>query len=191
VSRVRYLRELFASQRDATAIGVKLVYPHATRAIHGYLSARRARVIHLIRSNLLDAALSYEVASARQVFGARVGEPLPPVTVRLDAATLRRRLGQHEYSINVARSRLLLYRLPTLEVFYEELVAHHEETVAGVLEFLGVDVSAEPLQSTFAPIDDVPRADVLANLDEVERVLAGTRFEWMLAPRAAVRESIS
>jgi LPS sulfotransferase NodH len=184
--RVRYLRHLYASRNDVRAIGVKLVFAHATRAVHAYLSARRVRVVHLVRANMLDAVISSEVASARRFAGARVGETAPAVSIRLDAETLYRRLTEHEHSISAARSRLLLYRLPTLEVFYEELVARHDGTIAPVLDFLGADPTTV-LWSTFAPIDDVPREDVLENLDEVRAALAGTRFEWMLAPGVRAR----
>ena len=189
--RARYLHAALDSRRDVRAVGVKFVYRHATRGVHWYLAARRARVVHLIRSNLLDALLSYEVGSARGFRGARIGEQTPAASVHLDAGGLRERLVQHERSITRARSRLLLYRIPALEVFYEELVSKHEETMGGILAFLGVGAPVEPLQSTFAPIDDVPREDVVANLDEVREALAGTRFEWMLEPGVRARSAIA
>jgi LPS sulfotransferase NodH len=145
-----------------------------------YLALRRVRVVHLVRTNVFDAMLSWEVNRARGFAGARNGESPPPVSVRLDPAEIRARLEEHSDSLAAARARVASYRLSCLDVYYEELVARHTETLEAVLRFLDVAVTTERLRSTFAPIDDVPREDVVENLDEVRSALAGTRFEWML-----------
>lgn len=180
--RFAYLAKLHAARPEARAVGVKLVYGHARRGVYEYLAVRRVRVLHLIRANFLDAALSWELAKARGFQGGRRGEPLPFVRVALDAATLRERLEGHENQIAEARRRMRRYRLPRLEVFYEELVGRRDETLERILRFLGVEPAVEGLRSTFAPIDD-PREDAIENLGEVREALAGTRFEWMLDAR--------
>jgi hypothetical protein len=78
-----------------------------------------------------------------------------------------------------ARARVLYYRLPWIDVYHEELVGRSEETLERVLEFLGVEPRADDLESSFVAVDDVPRAEVLENLDEVRAALEGTRFAWM------------
>lgn len=180
VTRVAYLHGLFATHPGAKAIGVKLVYGQLDRAVLAYFAARRARTLHLVRPNVLDALVSYEVARARGLFASRYGDLVPPTKVRLDPATLRHRLAEHEFSITAARAAILRYRLPWLDVVYDELVGRRDETLEGICRFLGVAPAVAGLCSTFAPVDDVPRGDVIANLDEVYEVLAGTRFEWML-----------
>jgi hypothetical protein len=92
---------------------------------------------------------------------------------------LRRRLEEHEFAIARARARVLYYRLPWIDVYHEELVGRSEETLERVLEFLGVEPRADDLESSFVAVDDVPRAEVLENLDEVRAALEGTRFAWM------------
>ena len=184
--RAAYLRRLFGAEPAASAIGLKVMYGHAGRGVHEYLALRRARVVHLVRANVLDAVLSYELAKARDRFAVREGESARPVTVSLDPATIRERLEEHSFSIEQARARILFYRLPWHEVFYEELVARTEETLGGVLDFLGV--RRERLQSTFVPTNDQPRESVIENLDEVREALSGTRFAWMLdEPRRGTR----
>jgi len=178
--RVSYLSKLYASRLDA-AIGFKLMYGHAARGLFEYFALRRVRVVHLIRGNVFDAVLSYEVAKARGLFGLRRGDIVPPVKVTLDPEGLRRRLEEHEFAIAQARCRIQRYRLPWLDVFYEELVSRREETMERALRFLGVEPHVDDLRSSFAPVDDVPREDVIENLVDVRRVLSGTRFEWMLA----------
>jgi hypothetical protein len=179
-TRVTYLRGLFATYPDARAVGVKLVYGHLGRGVLAYLAARRVRVVHLVRPNLLDAVISYEVARARGLFASRVGDVVPPVLVTLDAGTLRQRLEEHEFSITCARAAILRYRMPWHDVSYDEVVGRRDETLEGICRFLGVEPSVEGLRSTFAPVDDVPREDVIENLDDVREALVGTRFEWML-----------
>jgi hypothetical protein len=180
VARVSYLHGLFATHPEAKAVGVKLVYGHLGPDVLAYFAARRVRIVHLVRHNVFDAMLSYEVARARGLYATRVGDSVPPVTVILDPATLRKRLEEHEFSIARARAAILRYRLPWTDVAYEELVGLRDETLEGVCCFLGVSPIVGGLHSSFAPVDDVPRANVLENLDEVSEVLAGTRFEWML-----------
>jgi len=57
--RATYIRMLFAARPDLGAVGVKLMYGHSGRGVFEYLTVRRARVLHLIRTNLFDAVLSY------------------------------------------------------------------------------------------------------------------------------------
>ena len=186
--RAAYLRRLFAVDPAARAIGVKVMYGHAGRGVHEYLTLRRARVVHLIRANVLDAVVSYEVAKARDQFEVREGSSTRPMTVSLDPSTIRQRLEQHSFSIEQARARILHYRLPWHEVFYEELVARREETLRGILDFL--DVPPQPLRSSFVPVDDLPREGVLENLADVREALDGTRFAWMLdEPRRRTRHA--
>ena len=74
-------------------------------------------------------------------------------------------------------------------MFYEELVGRREETLERVLRFLDVEPRVEGLRSSFVPVDDVPREDVIENLDDVCRALTGTRFEWMLADPAGAEST--
>lgn len=184
--RVAYLHGLFASQPEVKAVGLKLVYGHLGRDLLTYFAARRVRILHLVRSNVLDTLLSYELAKARGLFATREGDEVPPAKVTLDPWTLRKWLEEHEFQIACGRSTILRYRLPWLEVSYEELVGRRDETLAGICRYLGVRPAVAELRSTFAPVDDVPRQDAISNLDEVSAALAGSRFEWMLRePRHA------
>jgi LPS sulfotransferase NodH len=189
LARVSYLNRLFATRPDVKAVGVKLVYGHLGPDVLAYFSARRVRIVHLVRHNVFDAMLSYEVAKARGLYATRIGDSVPPVTVTLDPATLRSRLEEHEFSIVHARAAILRYRLPWTDVSYEELVARRDETLQSVCRFLHVSPRVEGLQSSFAPVDDVPRSDVVENFDEVCEALVGTRFEWMLREPAPAQSA--
>jgi hypothetical protein len=71
-------------------------------------------------------------------------------------------------------------RPPRLEVSYEELVAHLEETIARVLGFLGVEPRLDLLDSQLVRASPSSHLEMVENADEVRATLAGTRFEWML-----------
>lgn len=182
-NRVAYLKHIHGSAAGTRAVGVKLVYGHVTRGVLGYLAARRVRVLHLVRTNVFDSVLSYEVTKARRFGGDRSGEPLEPVRLHLDVRALRKRLDDHEYGIARARTAIQQWRLPWLDVYYEELVGRRDETLARVLRFLEVAPTSDGLRSTFVPVDG--RNVVIENVAEIRDELAGTRFEWMVASRVA------
>ncbi len=181
LQRATYLRRVFRERPGIDAVGFKLIYGQA-RANVGLLplfSLRRVRVVHLVRANLLEAVVSYEAGRASGVFHREPGAPAPDARIRLDAAGLRDRLGYMEWDVSRARVWLERYRIPRLEVAYEELVARHDETLSRILDFLGVEPSAE-LRSPFVPVHEGSKLDVVENIDEVRSALAGTRYEWML-----------
>jgi LPS sulfotransferase NodH len=182
VRRIEYLRRLYADRPGIRAIGFKLMYAQASAhtGLLPYFALRRVRAVHLIRANMLDAVISYRIAEATGVFHPRAGDAVPRALVSLDAERLRRRLEDLELEISRARSWLERYRLPRVEIAYEELVGRREETLGRVLDFLGVEPSRDRLESSFVRTNAGPRAELIENFTDVREALAGTRFEWML-----------
>jgi hypothetical protein len=85
-----YLDHLYEPRRGLRAIGFKLMYDQVLRypEILLYLRARKVRVIHLVRTNLLDIVLSREaLALRRHPHGWSGGKP-EDVRVVLDTARL-------------------------------------------------------------------------------------------------------
>ena len=182
VRRVRYLNRLFDRRPGVQAVGFKLMYLQASAhtGVVPYLAVRRARFVHLVRTNALDQIVSYEAARARNVFRARRGDVVPAVTVRLDAPALPARLESMESEIAQARRTLARYRLPVLEVVYEHLAEATEDELARVVSFLGVEPTDWQAESSLVGANRVPRDELIENIDEVAAALAGTRFAWML-----------
>jgi hypothetical protein len=181
--KIVFLNELYAERDGIAAVGFKLTYRQASLnpGLLPYLSLRRVRVVHLIRTNLLDSVVSFEAAQARRVFHVQRGEPLTRVRVRLDADSLLDRLEQHDFSVTRSRARLVTLRFPFMETFYEELVgSRRDEKLARVLGFLGVPPVVGALESPFVRVNAAPQAELIENYEEVCGVLAGSRFEWML-----------
>ena len=179
---MRYLNTLFFRHDGVRTVGFKLMYRHAQshRGLFPYFAARRVRVLHLVRANLLDAVISYEVAKATGSFHPRRGEPLRPGPVIVDAVRLRQRLEHQEQAISWGRMQNERYRLPRLEIAHEELVGRREETLGRVLDFLGVAQPDVPLDSSLVPVTLGRTLEFVENVDEIRAALAGTRFEWML-----------
>lgn len=181
LEQIRYLRRLLTPGPGTGAIGLKLMYRQSADnpAVLPYLSVRRARVVHLVRANLLDVHISWQVARATRVFHPREGDGFPRARVSLDPEPLRTLLEHQELVVARERARLERLRFPWREVAYEELVGRRDETLAGILRFLGVDARVE-LDSTFVRQSGGRSVDAVANLSDVRAALVGTRFEWML-----------
>jgi LPS sulfotransferase NodH len=178
--RIAYLNAVYGRD-DVDCVGFKLIYKQATLnpGVLAYLSLRRAKVVHLIRSNVLDSVISWETARARRLFHARQGDDVKPAKVELDAAALLDRLDYHEYAITVARGWIRNLRLPYTETFYEELTGpKRDEKLARILSFLGVEPSA--LGSDLVRMNPTEHSELLTNYDEIRDTLRGSRFEWML-----------
>jgi len=130
------------------------------------------------------ARLFHRAAFLRRVYAAR-----PGAHAVVDAERLLSRLVQDELAVSRARRQLERLRLPRLEVSYEKLVGRREETLARVLGFPGVEPEprVDLLDSSLVRASTSSHLELVENADEVRAVLAGTRFEWMLDEKVAVR----
>lgn len=186
VHQIAYLARLYAARPGVRAVGFKLTYVQAAAnpTLLPLLSLRRVRTVHLVRANLLAAAISWKVARASGIYHVRQAEPAHGDPVLLDVELLRSELEERELAIARARRRLERLRLPRLEVAYEELVGRRDEALARVLRFLGLEPKVDLLESELRRAHPEAPLERLANADEVRATLAGTRFEWMLEEAA-------
>ncbi len=162
---------------------MKLMYDQLWRnpSVWLYMMRYRVRIIHLVRTNLLDIIVSVEAVKARKQPHALEGHAVETSAVTLDSATLTSTLKTLEFRLKVAR--WLLTRLPInhFEVSYEHLMAN-PSLVHDIFTFLDVDMQpASPRrQSRFRKLNTSSKRDLIANYTEVDRVLKGTRFECFL-----------
>lgn len=176
-----YVRLLFRPRRGVTAVGLKVMLEQA-RAREGLMAAlgrRGVRAIHLVRDNTLARLISLRAAVERGVFRSRVGDEVEPVRIRLRLDKLVRDLDAMEAAATESREILAQNGLPSVEVRYEELVEREGEELARIAAFLELAEIRWPARSTLVVMNPRP-LDVVENLDDVRRVLAGTRYEWML-----------
>lgn len=176
---LRYTDEVFSPTFATDAIGFKLMYGQlrAFPWLLAYVVLRRIRVVHLVRTNLLDLVLSRETAEARRQYHALASDTINQSVVQLQADQLVSELERLEQSVNRMRSLLSGLPVPRLEVSYEEL-AVDEGALARVLRFL--NVAPRPLTSRLTKLNSDTRQELIGNYEEVERALLGTRFEQFL-----------
>jgi hypothetical protein len=176
---LRYLEDLNSPRPSIDAVGMKLMYSQLKDHpwLLAYMVVRRVRILHLVRTNLLDVILSRETARARGQFHALTSDVVAPTAVTLPAEDLVSELECLQRRIDRIRLLLRLLPAPSIELSYEELT--RDETAFGpVFAFLGLE--PHPLTSRFAKLNRKPKTALIANYAEVEGVLNGTRFERLL-----------
>jgi LPS sulfotransferase NodH len=178
-----YLSELFGRE-GAEAVGFKLMYNQVARLpeVVALLRLQRARVLHLIRENLLDVVVSRETMLRRGV--AHVSEQLPATEtqVTLDVTTLRRRLARLELQVAIFRRIARAIDGSSCELTYELLLRDPSRHLAQVAAFLGVrQDAAAALSSSLVRASPVPRAARIENYSAVEQSLRGTKYARYLA----------
>jgi LPS sulfotransferase NodH len=178
---LRFLDQVFSSSR-ADAVGFKLMYDNFFRnpELLGYLVRKRIRIIHVVRENLLDIAISRRAAKSKGVYHVWGDRQVEQVKVELDTAHLVGLLRSLDLQQRLARRWLPKLGLSVCEASYERL-AHDRHRYATLLEFLQVDDSRpEALTSNLNKVVRESHADVIVNYLDVRRVLTGTRFEPLL-----------
>jgi hypothetical protein len=177
----RYLGHVYRERPGVDAVGFKLMYSQlrVAKPLVPALVAKRPRVVHLIRRNALDIVLSKETGAARGALHAKAGEDVRAVTVNLPTDDLLERLAAHEQEVERARMRFRRFRLPYLEVGYEDLVRDQEREFAAIFNFLGVS-EAGVLSSSLQKLNPTAHEQLIENYDEVRALLTGTRFEPQL-----------
>ena len=177
---LKYLDDLYAPRPATDAVGMKLMYSQLKERpwLLAYMVLRRVRVVHLVRTNLLDVILSGETAKARNQYHALASDKVAPSAVSLPVEQLLSDLESLQQSVDRIRRLLRLLPVPSVEVSYEELT-RDEAAFRPVFSLLGVEPRS--LSSRFVKLNRAPKTELIANYAEVERMLRGTRFECLLA----------
>lgn len=179
----RYLRKLYAPRQATKAIGMKLMYDQLWQnpCVWIYMIRHRVRVIHLVRTNLLDIVLSGQAVEARRTPHAWQGDDVETPAITLDPAITLATLKTLERRIMIARRLLELLPISHYEVSYEQLLAD-PSLVYELFAFLDVGAKPEsvPVVSKFKKLNTARHSDLIENDVEIARVLRGTRFERLL-----------
>jgi hypothetical protein len=180
-----YLEHLYEPRRDLQAIGFKLMYSQLLRypEVLVYLRARKVRVLHLVRANLLDIYLSRESLSKRRGPHARSESNREDVKLELDPAALVQALRRLERERTLVRATLRALRLPTCELIYEDLRAN-EQALYSTLAFLGVGDGNVELSSSLVKLARSSHRESITNYEMIARCLSGTRYERFLVDAA-------
>jgi LPS sulfotransferase NodH len=174
-----YLDELY---HTPGSVGFKLMYEQLGTypEILLYLIRHRIRVVHLVRQNHLDVILSYAVKARLGQAHLLSGQSAPEeLRVALDTEKLLPQMERLRKKQNLARVLLRWCRLPHVEVAYEDLLRDQAE-MNPVLEFLSIRPEGFTPRSTLTKIRRGRQRDVISNYDEVEQLLANSRFAALL-----------
>ena len=177
----RFVNSVFRTTQGGKAVGFKLMYSQFKYVpwLLLYLTLKRVRVVHLVRSNKLDHVISAESARLRGQFHQRAGEHVENPPVRLDPNKILDRLLWEETKIERARRILSILRVPVHEVTYEHLVqtpARYDD----ILGFLGTDPNQGELTTSFRKWNRRGYEESVANFEELRAALSGTRYAALL-----------
>lgn len=194
---VAYLRRVF-DQPGFRAVGFKYMYNQIprSRVVLPYAALRGVRVVHLVRSNLLDTVISARRAEHTRLYHLPTdGRPpipwlsteLTDVKIRLEPREVLADLARLSRERRLIRAWLRASHTPTLEVEYETL-ATDATRFGRILKFLGLpSVDASRLYSGLRKIGTALQSDVVENYGELQAALTGTRFEPFLSRRFELR----
>jgi len=187
-AQLAWARQAFEPQENLSAAGFKAKGSQAMKVdgLKALLGEIGPRVIHMGRRNVVKHAISgmrvpmiQDQEGRANMRQAKHGEQrtLPPSTIDPDD------LVAEIQGIEIAQHQLDEYvsdlALPTLRVFYEDLLAHEDETFRSVMEFL--EVPPQPLSSRVRKATPDDLRDAVSNFDEVLDALRGTAYEAMLS----------
>lgn len=178
----RYLDALFAERPGVDAIGFKLMYGQAgawPQLVELLQGRYRARVMHLIRRNVLDIVISKTLAAERDAYHARRGDQVARATIRLDPGSLPQRLQWELDQIEKIRRHWSAGPCAYQEVFYEEL-GRNPSAFDALLTFLDVHADSSGLASSLQIMNPAAQSEVVENYAEVRVALEGTPYETLL-----------
>lgn len=184
-----YLERAFADDGErAVGFNVKYNQLNELRMLKSCLRRAGARILHMLRGNVLKAYVSREMnvrqaALGRKSHGTR---PVPPRTLELDAARLPGVLDACVAEVD-ARRREFRTGFDVLEVGYEECLSGRggedgasPEVLARVCAFLGVPEPVERPTTRLVKTNPDDLRGSIANFDAVREALADTRYAHLL-----------
>jgi len=185
-----YLDAMWASRPELAAHGFDIKYNQLTqvRDLKSALRRKGARVLHLIRGNVLKTHVSTKLNDRQQELGRRSHgtEHVPAVAIKLDAARLMDRLAERVRTIEGHRERLRA-NLDVMEVSYEDCVADRDSeyginprVLGWICSFLGVRRPRRKPRTELVKTNPSDLRRSIANFDAVRAALAGTVWEHLL-----------
>lgn len=170
-----------AAGHGAAAAGFKLLYYHGivdNRVIDHLVSLSDLRVIHLTRRDRLARWLSKARADETDSWYVGKRQETRPSSgpMHLDPVKTLADLEDCELMEERARATFGLERV--LEITYEDLLADPEGGSGAVLDHLGVEPAPLQISTKKQGSRDLRRA--IANWEEIERALTGTRWSHLV-----------
>jgi len=174
-----YLNGLY---RRNGIVGFRLMYSQLKKypEILIYLTAKRLKIVHLVRENLLDLVISRKVAEkSGRSHDTAEGEKTKDTRVHLDPAETLARVRDLEKNVRFMDRFLATVRLPSTRITYEELV-NGPASFRRLLEFLSLDTGAGLPESRLVKRQRKPHNESIENYAEIEKALTASGYERFL-----------
>ena len=175
----RYLRELY--DRPGT-VGFKLMYSQlqAFPEAWAYI-ATGVKVVHLVRSNVLDTLISTYMTQARGAYHSHEAAAVAQASsIVLKPETIVAELDRIDSKISYVRKLVACSPCPSLEINYETVRADPDSTIDEVASFIGTEVHSG-VTSTLRKLRTSNKRATIENYTEIASELAGSKYERLLA----------
>lgn len=175
-----YLRTFYGQPGK---VGFKLMYKQlgAYPEILAYFMRHRIHIIHLVRQNHLDVMLSYAVKAKVGQSHLLAGQSAPDqLRVELDTKNLVRQLTWLEKQQNIARVLLRWFRLPHVEVTYEDLVRDQNFYFRRLSDFLAINSGEQIPPSPLTRIRKGAHREIITNYEQIQELLMNSKFAGLL-----------
>ncbi len=181
--QIERIRDFYTTfDGSAGVVGFKLKYRDigSVSALADLMRDLEIRVIHLQRRNRVKHVVSF--FNAVRLFDATGGWNLYEADDRLGAFRLDPRdFAERLETMNDESAALAAYvaalELPTLDLSYEDLLTHRNQTIARVFSFLGV--GSEPVKPAALKNTPDDLRLVVRNFEQLYTIYRGTLYEAM------------
>jgi len=145
------------------------------------LRQKQCQIIHMQRRNRIKAVVSYfngkRLAEATGMWGLfRESDRLPPLFT-IDPDEFDNHLWHREKRDQVLEDYVTHLQLPTLSLYYEDLLQDRNAVLQQVFSFLGVN--PRPVHQSMLKNTSDNLREVIINFDELRANYVGTRYEPM------------
>ena len=177
----KYLNELDHYPGEHETIGFKIMYNQLVRhpEVLAKLVADNYKIIHLVRENYLDLAISSASMVQNGLIHTKTDVKANPVT--LDPPLLLKYLSRQESFLSFAQLLLKALPIPKLQITYNDLCKAQEATLNSLTDFLEIPNSEYILSSDRKKVNKGSYRQKIANYDQVRQALSGTKFAKMLS----------
>lgn len=168
---------------EIKAVGFKIFYQHPiwdqSGSVWRYLQEMEdLRIIHLRRSNLLKAFVSWKIAQKTDVWKQANDSSIElDKRVEIDPAECVAFFEKTQEQEKIADERFS--GKPLLQTTYETLTSQFDEQMGLIQQFLNVD--PQPLSMKTVKQNPESLSDLIMNYDELSHAFSGTRWEAYLA----------
>lgn len=175
----KFLQTKLDFSNGIKAHGFRVIYSMSNKypALFKWAGVEKAKVIHLVRENVLKTYISEETAKIHKMHHPKKGDIVSTVKLHINISTIQQTLNNRLHEIEAQRAGC--DGLPYLQVTYESFVERRGVESKRVLEFLGVDSDID-LKSDLIKINPSNLEDLVENYQELKSELTGTPLEKLL-----------